>query len=87
MRRSLPAVSCALRYPRASPSILGVGGVLLAGCSSVPVTTAPAPPQEAMFPTLKLNDDLFKSLKPSNNRDWTPEQAVLAQGRVSRAAK
>ena len=59
--------------------ILWIGSVLLAGCSSVPVTTAPAPPQEAMFPTLKLNDDLFKSLKPSNNRDWTPEQAVLAR--------
>ena len=39
-----------------------------------------------MFPTLKLNDDLFKWLKPSNNRDWTPEQAVLAQAEF-RAAK
>jgi hypothetical protein len=32
-----------------------------------------------MFPTLKLNPDLFKPLAASNDRDWTPEQAKLAQ--------
>ena len=32
-----------------------------------------------MFPSLKLNEDLFKSLKPSNDRDWAPELAVLAR--------
>ncbi len=31
-----------------------------------------------MFPTLRLNNDLIKSFKPSNQRDWSPEQAVLA---------
>ncbi len=31
-----------------------------------------------MFPTLRLNPDLLKPLAPSNNRDWTPEQARLA---------
>jgi len=31
-----------------------------------------------MFPTLQLNEDLFKSLIPSNDRDWMPEQARLA---------
>ena len=43
---------------------------------------SPAPPQEAMFPSLKLNDDLSKSFKPSNDRDWTPEQAVLADAEI-----
>jgi hypothetical protein len=59
--------------------ILGIGGVLLAGCSGVPVAPPTSPTQEAMFPTLTLNDDLFKSIRPSNNRDWTPEQAALAR--------
>jgi len=40
-------------------------------------------PHEAMFPSLKLNDDLFKTLKPSNDRDWTPEQAKLAEAAFS----
>ncbi len=70
--------------------ILGLGGVLLAGCSNVPVTTAsattasaePHGPSEAMFPTLKLNDDLFKSFKPSNRRDWSPELAVLPTAEI-----
>jgi hypothetical protein len=35
-----------------------------------------------MFPTLKLNKDLVKSLKPSNDRDWTPEQAKLASASI-----
>ena len=83
MRRSLeksdvkPGPVAALWMATAGHGFL-IGSLLLAGCSSVPATT-PAPPQEAMLPTLKLNDDLFKSLKPSNNRDWTPEQAMLAQ--------
>ena len=37
-----------------------------------------------MFPSLKLNDDLLKSFKPSNHRDWTPEQAVLAHAEFQR---
>ena len=35
-----------------------------------------------MLPTLKFNDDLFRSLQPSNDRDWAPEQAVLADAEV-----
>ena len=31
----------------------------------------------AMYPTLELNPDLFKSFKPSNDRDWTTDQAVM----------
>jgi hypothetical protein len=42
-------------------------------------TIAPATPEEAMFPTLKFNRDLLKPLVPTNDRDWTPEQAKLAQ--------
>jgi hypothetical protein len=58
-------------------------GILAAigGCNA-PATVTPAPPREAMLPTLQLNPDLLKSLKPSNRRDWTPEQAVLANAEV-----
>lgn len=38
---------------------------------------APAPNQGAMWPTLQLNPDLIKTVKPSNDRDWSPDQAVL----------
>ena len=83
MRRSLgtsdikPRLAARVRVAATGCGLL-IGSLLFTGCSSVPVTTASAPP-EAMFPTLKLNDDLFKSLKPSNNREWTPEQAMLAK--------
>jgi hypothetical protein len=30
-----------------------------------------------LFPSLKLDDGLFKWIKPSNNRDWTPGMEVL----------
>lgn len=47
---------------------------------------AAAPPTrqdpEVLFPTLKLNEDLVKSFKPSNHRDWLPEQAVLARADI-----
>jgi hypothetical protein len=49
------------------------------GCHSTPTVVETAASQEAMFPTtLKLNDDLVKTIKPSNDRDWIPEQAVLS---------
>jgi hypothetical protein len=64
--------------------------LLMPGCRSAPpgpvttsLTVASKPPEEAMFPTLRLNDDLFKTLKPSNNRDWVPEQARLADAKLS----
>lgn len=41
-----------------------------------------AEPEDAMLPALKLNDDLFKSLKASNQRDWAPEVAVLALAEI-----
>jgi hypothetical protein len=60
--------------------------IFLPGCRGVPEgAAAPKPtlavsmPEERMYPTLQLNEDLFKTLKPSNNRDWTPEQAKLGE--------
>jgi hypothetical protein len=64
-----------------STVIAAAAGLLLAGCSSVP-TTQHGAPQDAMFPSLRLNGDLLKSLKPSNARDWLPEQAVLADADI-----
>mgnify|MGYP000855542008 FL=1 len=43
---------------------------------------AASPPGDAMFPSLQLNGDLVKSIKPSNHRDWIPEQAVLARAEI-----
>jgi hypothetical protein len=62
-----------------------VGLLLLAGCRAIPEaapTATPAMPEEAMLPSLKLDDDLLKSVKPSNRRDWTPEQAKLALAEI-----
>lgn len=57
--------------------------MIAAGCRSATTpVAAPPPSREAMFPTLELNKDLVKSLKPSNDRDWVPEQAVLATAEV-----
>ena len=63
------------------PTIL-VAALLLAGCQGLPTPvqpTASTAPQEAMLPSLKLNGDLVKWVKPSNQRDWAPEQAMLAR--------
>jgi hypothetical protein len=59
--------------------VLGVLATI--GCRGTPTVVEPAK-QEAMLPSLKLNGDLVKSLKPSNSRDWTPEQAVLAYAEI-----
>jgi hypothetical protein len=58
----------------------------LAGCSGVstPPASAPPPAQDAMFPTLQLNGDLLKSVTPSNDREWIPEQAKLAYAQFGR---
>jgi hypothetical protein len=66
---------------------------LLSGCAAIKENTSPAAecpnantpsvPQAAMFPTLKPNPDLFKSVKPSNNREWTPDQTVLAEAEIT----
>lgn len=58
--------------------ILGLVVLSPIGCSGVPTDTEQKPAEEAMFPSLRLNEDLVKSFKPSNRRDWVPEQTVLA---------
>jgi hypothetical protein len=59
-----------------------VAALLLAGCQGMP-TTPPGDPQEAMYPTLQLNDDLVKLFRPSNERNWTIEQSRLAEAEVA----
>jgi hypothetical protein len=82
----MPKPSCLLAVcgPRALCGVVlvAVGCLLGVGCRNTPTVLENAPPQDAMFPTLKLNDDLVKSIKPSNDRDWTPEQAMLAYADV-----
>ena len=64
--------------------ILGVGGMRIGRLQQRPDGHRDdCVCSEAMFPSLNLDHDLFKSLWPSNHRDWTPEQAVLARGRDS----
>lgn len=36
------------------------------------------PPGYAMYPSLEINPDLVKIFRPSNDRRWQPDQAVLA---------
>lgn len=65
-------------------AVLVATGISLGiGCHNAPTVVENASPQEAMLPTLELNGDLVKSFKPSNDRDWTPEQAVLAYADVN----
>jgi hypothetical protein len=63
-------------------AILAAGTLVACGCRNVMTTTEPAPQQTAMLPSLQLNDDLVKWVKPSNHRDWTPEQAKLSYAEV-----
>ena len=76
-----------LRRLRTSNVLAGyliiLAGVLTAlGCHGIPTAVEPARQREAMFPSPKLNPDLIKSFRPSNDRDWTPEQAVPAYAEV-----
>ena len=60
-----------------------MGSLTAVGCRNTPTPVESTTPSEAMFPTtLKLNDDLLKTLIPSNDRSWTPEQAVLAHADI-----
>ena len=75
--------------PRQTPPKLGMYAaaiVLIAlsslGCRAVTTGIATQPDGEAMFPTLELNEDLAKPIRPSNDRDWIPEQAVLAEAEI-----
>lgn len=57
---------------------IGLLILLMIGCKidkqRQPKTVADNGP---MFPTLKLNDDLFKSFRPSNDRDWIAGMEVM----------
>jgi hypothetical protein len=62
-----------------------VGLLLVAiGCHGVPTVTETNASTAPMFPTtLKLNQDLGKSLKPSNDHNWIPEQSVLSHVEIN----
>ena len=49
---------------------------LLAACSQGPPQVAQAPPVPGL-PSPQINPDLVKTARPSNDREWTPNQAVL----------
>jgi hypothetical protein len=71
----------------------GIAMIFLSGCAIIHDNKPPTTPLAGatntaessgpMFPTLKLNPDLYKTLRPSNERDWTPDQAKLAQAEIS----
>jgi len=63
---------------------IGLSILLTCGCkietqqNKQTVATMPGMvPDGPMFPSLKLNEDLFKSFKPSNDRQWTPGMEVM----------
>ena len=71
-------------FGRTAPcgSVLSVAAALLmVGCHGAPTAVEPAS-QAALFPSLELNPDLVKSFKPSNDRQWTSEQAVLPRAKI-----
>jgi hypothetical protein len=67
-------------------SKLFLGLVVLTGCQDMPARPVARPTAarvvaEPMYPTLQINKDLFKRFRPSNDRDWAPEQAKLAEAK------
>jgi len=67
---------------------LGLLLLMSFGCKIVkqeqqqPQTAATMPsmvPDGPMFPSLKFNDDMFKWVKPSNDRDWTAGMEVMSR--------
>jgi hypothetical protein len=48
-----------------------------------PGVKTPSAPPSAMLPTLKLNPDLYKSFKASNDRDWSPDQAIMPEVEIT----
>jgi hypothetical protein len=74
---------CVSRALQACGMALVVSGILFAaGCRNAPTTTVAAKQQEPMFPTLKLNRDLIRPFKPTNDRNWAPELAVLSTAEI-----
>lgn len=48
------------------------------GCSGMQPYYASARLDADVLPAMELNPDLVKTSRPSNDRDWSPDQAVLA---------
>ncbi len=49
------------------------------GCQATAPQIGPAVGEQVIVPSPPLDPKLLKTLKPSNDRDWTPEQARLAR--------
>ena len=65
--------------------VVGFLVLLASGCTTVgssPLQLSTAQLASAQLPSPQLNPDLWKPLLPSNDRDWSPEQAVLAYAEV-----
>jgi hypothetical protein len=53
--------------------------LLLAGCAPIMSgSLVSVLPDQPLLPSPELNSDLFSALNPSNNHDWSPDQAVLS---------
>ena len=62
---------------------IGLLLILIAGCKIDKQQQVQAVADDGpMLPTLKLNPDLFKSFRPSNDRDWTPGMEVMAKAEI-----
>ena len=72
-------VAAACRWPLGCAP---VAGLVLPGCNIAQLAEAPLPPDAAVLPSPELNPDLVKVLKPSNDRQWEPDQAVLAYAEI-----
>ncbi len=73
----------ALRKSRKTCGGCGIGmfaALMLCGlgCRGVQPYHAAARPGEGVLPVMQINPDLVKTAQPSNHRDWSPDQAVLA---------
>jgi len=67
--------------------VVGVLMLLASGCTTIglspsqlPMAQLPTMPE--LLPSPQLNPDLWKPIYPSNDRDWTPAQAVLAYAEI-----
>jgi hypothetical protein len=62
---------------------IGVLILCLVGCKiDKQQQTQTAVADGPMFPSFKLNEDLFKSFKPSNDRNWTPGMEVMPKADI-----
>ncbi len=62
--------------------VIGLLTLLAVGCSGVPQIEPASQSDTAMLPTLEINPDLVKTFRPSNDRDWQPQQAQLPEADI-----